>query len=76
VVRHAGRGRVSFRPANGARPGLEVHCCDDGPGPDFTEGPSSRGLGLGLATARELADSLAIRHEPGSGMCVRAVVLA
>ena len=74
VVRHAGRGALTFRPLNcRGRVGIEVEAEDRGPGMKdieqaFADGYSSAGgLGYGLGTVNRLMDELEITSTAALG---------
>ncbi len=74
VVRHAGRGLLTFRPLDcDGRLGIEVEAEDHGPGINdveqaFTDGYSTAGgLGYGLGTVNRLMDDLEIASTAALG---------
>jgi len=77
IVKHAGRGAITFRPLqNGERAGIEVEAQDQGPGiadvqASIRDGYSTSGtLGCGLSTVNRLMDELEVSSAPGSGVHV------
>ncbi len=77
VVRHAGRGVVTFHAETDPRCRLVVRCQDQGAGlsPVRREQPEAiAGLGLGLAVVRGQADLVTIRSSAETGTLVEAQV--
>ena len=77
IATYAGRGEMVFRSARrGAKKGIVVIACDQGPGiPDLDlamqDGYSTSGsLGIGLPGARRLMDDFEIVSAAGKGTCV------
>jgi signal transduction histidine kinase len=77
AFQYAGGGRVEFLlAASGGRGQLTCRVVDSGPGIPDVEGvlagrvPSQTGVGLGLAGARRLADSMRVESAPGGGTVV------
>ena len=80
LLAHAGGGQVTLDALDqGGRPGLLVATCDQGPGiPDIElalrDGYSTaHSLGMGLPSAKRLADELTIQSTVGVGTQVRAI---
>ena len=77
IATYARRGEMVFKPAQrGAKKGIVVIACDQGPGiPDLDmamqDGYSTSGsLGIGLPGARRLMDDFEIVSAAGKGTCV------
>ena len=77
---HAGRGRAVIEEiTDGARHGLRIEFCDEGPGipdvPRVMAGgfSTARSMGLGLSGSKRLVDEFQIETEPGHGTTVRLV---
>jgi serine/threonine-protein kinase RsbT len=77
VIRYAGTGEVVLRSLEGARRGVEIECCDAGPGiPNVDKAmqdgfSTGGGLGSGLPGARRLMDEFEISSTT-EGTTVRA----
>lgn len=74
VIRHARHGSVTITSSEEMPGCITIECVDRGPGMELPARPSGKGLGLGLASVAELADSVDITSEPGHGTCVRVTV--
>lgn len=77
AVRHAGRGVIVLEPDAMASRRLMVRCLDRGPGIAATseaQRSAPRGLGLGLAVVREMANHLTISSSAEGGTVVEARV--
>lgn len=75
VVRHAGRGAISFLSDETHPRGLIVRCQDQGDGIAATRShprPGLPGLGFGLAVARDAANQLEVSFAEGNGTLVEA----
>lgn len=77
AVSHGGGGTATLEVvANGARKGLRIVFCDEGPGIADVEQAlrdgytTAGGLGLGLGGARRLMNDFEISSRPGSGTTV------
>ncbi|WP_046179984.1 anti-sigma regulatory factor [Domibacillus tundrae] len=80
IYLYAGQGEITIEKVeNGAKKGLTIISCDEGPGiPDLRKVmedgfSTSGGLGAGLPGVKRLMDEFSIESTPGEGTLIKSV---